>query len=74
VDKIEVLILPAYSPMAVGAAVNSSKKSKFLSDWLQNIDTSGFEPIVIDKNEILKFPPLDQLEPAESYEEWFERL
>ncbi|UCH89415.1 MAG: metallophosphoesterase [Thermoplasmata archaeon] len=70
----DVIILPAFSPMAAGVPVNSAKIHRFMSQWLENIDTSGFEPIVVDSGEILTFPPLEKLELVEVYDPWLDKL
>lgn len=74
IDGRDVLVLPAYSPMAPGTIVNGSSQPKFLSHWLRNVDTTSFTPIVVDKGEVLNFPPLKDLEPVEIYDDWLDRL
>jgi putative SbcD/Mre11-related phosphoesterase len=69
---LDVLVIPAYSPLAAGVPVNSHKKKKFMTAWLNKIDTDDFIPVIVDSGEMLKFPPLKDLEPVEHYDKWIE--
>jgi metallophosphoesterase superfamily enzyme len=67
-NEIDVLVLPAFSPLASGVPVNKHMKHRFMSEWLNGFDTDEFIPIVVDSGEVLEFPPLKDLDPVEIYD------
>jgi putative SbcD/Mre11-related phosphoesterase len=60
-QKYKVLVLPAYSPFTSGSVLNEISSSRILSPVLQEISVNEFTPIIIDKNEVLKFPKLKDM-------------
>lgn len=73
-EDIDVLVLPAYSPMAPGSAVNIEKNHRFDSGIFKLMDINEFIPVIVDKGEILKFPPLKDLNKETDYKAWFDPL
>jgi len=73
-EDYEILVLPAYSPLAAGAIINSGTKTVFMSPFLAKIDISKFIPVILDQGEILRFPPLSELDPVRISSDFYEKL
>jgi len=56
-----LLVLPAYSPIASGSIINKLNGARILSPILKDVKLEEFKPLIVDKGELLKFPKLKQL-------------
>jgi putative SbcD/Mre11-related phosphoesterase len=59
--KYKVLVLPAFSPFASGSVINDPPRDIKHSTFLNEINLEEFSPIVVDKDEMFKFPILKEL-------------
>lgn len=59
--KYRVLVLPAFSPFASGSVMNNSEPPSIQSAILKDINAYNFAPVVVDQNEVIKFPKLSDL-------------
>jgi putative SbcD/Mre11-related phosphoesterase len=62
-EGCRIIVLPAFSPLSIGAVINSGKNQGFMSPFLSNIDASALTPVVVDSGELLRFPPVSEIEP-----------
>jgi len=60
-DDATLFVLPAFSRLATGTTVNSSRSNDLLSAMLENL--RAFRPVVSTTDEALWFPPLSELRP-----------
>jgi len=57
----ELIVIPAFSPLATGTSVNEARREEFLSPILQSIDIEELTPIVVEDNELFKLPKIKYL-------------
>jgi putative SbcD/Mre11-related phosphoesterase len=69
-NKYKVLVLPALSPLATGAIMNSDDEKRILSPILRIMDLQEFRPVVFHKGELLKFPRLKDMITVASWNEF----
>jgi putative SbcD/Mre11-related phosphoesterase len=60
-----LLVLPAYSPIASGSIMNKLSGARILSPILKGVKLEEFKPLIVDKGELLKFPMLKQMSNRE---------
>lgn len=56
----DLLVLPSFTPLTRGVAINEMRRGEFLSPVLREVDVGRLRPI-IDVGEPLVFPPLSEM-------------
>ncbi|RLE51623.1 MAG: hypothetical protein DRJ33_05525 [Candidatus Methanomethylicota archaeon] len=57
--EVDLVVIPSFSPLAVGVSINEAPKEELLTPMLHEVDLGEFTPIVVEKDVgAFKFPPL----------------
>jgi putative SbcD/Mre11-related phosphoesterase len=57
----ELMVIPAFSPLATGASINEAGREELLSPILQIIDIGELTPIVFEDGEVFELPKIKHL-------------
>lgn len=59
-----LVMMPAFSPLALGVDVLSSSKNDYLCPLMREADLDNFQVIAVDEEKLLKFPAIGKIRSA----------